>query len=61
MTKWKGCPCLPWTFHCLVLRTCSTSKYSSPSMSSGGGGGGISWFGNVGGMYGVRSASLNVG
>ncbi len=30
-------------------------------MRSGGGGGGCSWLGNVGGVYGVRSDSLNVG
>ncbi len=30
-------------------------------MRSGGGGSGCSWLGNVGGVYGVRSDSLNVG
>ncbi len=30
-------------------------------MRSGGGGGGCSWLGNAGGVYGVRSDSLNVG
>ena len=54
--------CIRYSSAPLLLResrTSSTSYSFSPSISSGGGGGGLSGLVWVGGMYGVRSDSLN--